>query len=158
MCSHHPRADFLNAPLTVLAACAAEAGKKLIFGCAGTAPEAIQARCYYSRIADFEAVDYEFFCRTYLDPRMADRLDYAKIYRFAPGLNAHQLKGACQWLKQDDALDTERFIHYLRSQQMTSNVDLSEVQAVDLGDLKGIDDVIESLEANIILPLENDEL
>ncbi|MFY0064885.1 AAA family ATPase, partial [Acinetobacter baumannii] len=41
---------------------------------------------------------------------------------------------------------------------MTSNVDLGEVEAVDLKSLKGIDDVIEALEANIIIPLEQDEL
>jgi SpoVK/Ycf46/Vps4 family AAA+-type ATPase len=38
---------------------------------------------------------------------------------------------------------------------MASNVDLGEVQAVDLKDLKGLDDVLEALEANVILPLEN---
>ena len=41
---------------------------------------------------------------------------------------------------------------------MTSNVQLGEVEAVNLYDLKEIEDVIESLEANIILPLENDAL
>jgi hypothetical protein len=41
---------------------------------------------------------------------------------------------------------------------MTSNVDLAEVQAVDLRSLKGLDDVIESLEANVVLPFENDRL
>src|SRR5262249_23349998 len=44
------------------------------------------------------------------------------------------------------------------SQQLASNVDLGEVQQVSLQDLKGVEDVIQSLEANIILPLENDEL
>jgi ATP-dependent 26S proteasome regulatory subunit len=37
-------------------------------------------------------------------------------------------------------------------------VDLEEVQAVDLADLKGVDDVLRRLEINIILPLENDAL
>src|SRR5262249_4740679 len=73
-------------------------------------------------------------------------------------LNGHQLKGACEWLREEEVLDTERFIDYLRSQRMVSNVDLGEVQEVDLRDLKGVDDVIQSLEANIVLPLENDEL
>src|SRR5207237_10223600 len=41
---------------------------------------------------------------------------------------------------------------------LSSNVDLGEVQRVDLRDLKGVDDVIESLEANIVVPLENDRL
>src|SRR5262249_18343436 len=85
-------------------------------------------------------------------------LDYQKIYRFAPKLNAHQLKTACAWLNSQANVDTLGFIDYLRSRQLTSNVDLGEVEAVDLHDLKGVDDVIQSLEANIILPLENDEL
>ena len=41
---------------------------------------------------------------------------------------------------------------------MASNVDLEEVQAVNLHDLKGVDDVLAALEANIIVPLENDKL
>jgi ATP-dependent 26S proteasome regulatory subunit len=49
-------------------------------------------------------------------------------------------------------------VEYLRSQRLASNVDLGEVQAVDLGTLKGIDDVLRSLEINIALPLENDLL
>ncbi len=32
------------------------------------------------------------------------------------------------------------------------------MQAVELRDLVGVDDVIRSLEANIVVPLENDEL
>jgi len=54
--------------------------------------------------------------------------------------------------------DTDAFIEYLRANHMASNVDLGEVQAVDLRDLKGVDDVIRMLEANVVLPLENAEL
>jgi len=50
------------------------------------------------------------------------------------------------------------FIDYLRSQKLASNVDLEEVQAVDLRDLKGVDDVLQNLETSIVLPLENDAL
>ena len=35
---------------------------------------------------------------------------------------------------------------------------LGEVAEVDLTELKGVDDVLKSLDANIVLPLENDEL
>jgi ATP-dependent 26S proteasome regulatory subunit len=55
-------------------------------------------------------------------------------------------------------LHTEQFIDYLRSQQLSSNVALSEVQDVTFGELKGVDDVLQSLEANIAVPLENDQL
>ena len=74
-------------------------------------------------------------------------------------MNAHQLKAACQRLaKEDTAVTTEQFIDYLRANQLFSNVDLGEVQPANLHDLKGVDDVIRSLEANIIVPLENGEL
>ena len=56
------------------------------------------------------------------------------------------------------SLTTDVFIDYLRSQKLASNVDLEEVQAVDLRDLKGVDDVLRHLETNIVLPLENDAL
>ena len=81
-----------------------------------------------------------------------------KIFRFAPKLNAHQLKAASQWLVKYQDLTTDLFIEYLRSQRLASNVDLGEVQEVDLKDLKGVDDVLRSLEINIVLPLQNDEL
>ena len=51
-------------------------------------------------------------------------------------------------------LTTDLFIEYLRSQRLASNVDLGEVQEVDLKDLKGVDDVLRSLEINIVLPLQ----
>jgi SpoVK/Ycf46/Vps4 family AAA+-type ATPase len=62
------------------------------------------------------------------------------------------------WLRTTKDLDTEKFIEYMRNQRMGSNVDLEEVEAVDIKSLRGVDDVIESLEANIIIPLERDDL
>lgn len=158
-CSHfYPRMGLLNAPLTTLCTVAAETGRKLIFGSESKAAQPLNLRAFNSGIAEFEIADYEFLCRQFLDEEVANRLDYKKIHRFATKLNAHQIKSACLWLKQDQQLDTERFIDYLRSQRLASNVDLSDVEAVDIHHLKGVDDVIRSLEANIIVPLENDEL
>jgi SpoVK/Ycf46/Vps4 family AAA+-type ATPase len=68
------------------------------------------------------------------------------------------LRAAFEWLRDRADLDTTVFIEYLRSQRLASNVDLEEVQSVDLTALKGIDDVLRSLEINIALPLENDRL
>ncbi|HVF10205.1 MAG TPA: ATP-binding protein, partial [Abditibacteriaceae bacterium] len=157
-CGAYPRSNFLDAPLVVLATYAAEAGKKLIFGTEDQAPGPIQERSYAFGIREFQVADYEFLCHVYLGPTVARGLDYKKIHRFAPHLNAHQFKSSCSWCRSNERLDTDSFIEYLRSQQMASNVDLREVRAVDLHDLKGVDDVIESLEANMVLPLENDEL
>jgi predicted AAA+ superfamily ATPase len=155
----YQRKDLLNAPLTTLTAFAAEAGKKLLFGVVNDPPAPVQERCHFVTIPEFEPADYGFLCRLYLGDELAERLDHHKIYRFAPELNGHQLKAACQCLRDEGKeLDTERFIDYLRGNRLFSNVNLGDVRAVDLHDLQGVDDVIRSLEANIIVPLENDEL
>lgn len=82
--------------------------------------------------------DYEALVATFRG-RPAKALDFEKVFRFAPKLNGHQLKAACQWLANYQDLSTETFIEYLRSQRLASNVDLGEVQSVDLKDLKGVD-------------------
>jgi tRNA A37 threonylcarbamoyladenosine biosynthesis protein TsaE len=157
-CGGYPRSGFFNAPLTTLAEYAVAAGKKLIFSVAGHVPHPLHARAYPGSIADFEPADYALLCRRHLGDTAAAQLDFAKIHRFAPNLDAHQLTGVCVCLRGVPGLDTEGFLEYLRSRHLASNVDLSEVQPVSLRDLRGVDTVIESLEANIVLPLENDDL
>ncbi|HVS33937.1 MAG TPA: ATP-binding protein [Gemmataceae bacterium] len=158
--SHHfyPRYGLLEAPLTTLTSFAADAGKKLVFAAVQEPSRPIKERCHFARIREFDAGDYEALCSHYLGHDRAGRLDYRRIYRFARELNAHQLKAACQSHDDRGDLDTERFIDYLRSNRLFSNVDLGEVQSVELRDLHGVDDVIRSLEANIVVPLENDKL
>lgn len=169
-CHFYPRSGMLDAALTALAAYALGAGRKLVFGCEGRPPGPVDERACYANIEEFTAADYRALCQTFWgrDPKTAaaaSAVDYDKVHRFAPKLNAHQLRGACAFVTpagrtdtQETQTDTDRLIDFLRSQRMASNVDLEEVQAVDLADLKGVDDVVQALEANVILPLENDAL
>jgi transitional endoplasmic reticulum ATPase len=154
-CSYYPRSNFLECVLTAVTAYVVGTHKKLVL--ASCHSVAIQSRSYQWGIGEFKVEDYQFFIRSHLG-EAANGLDFDKIFRFAPKLNAHQLKGACLWLRREVPISTERMMDYLRSQYLASNVDLGEVQNIRLEDLKGVDDVIKSLEANIILPLENDEL
>jgi transitional endoplasmic reticulum ATPase len=151
---HYPRRYLLEAALTSILGEAGARKKKLLFGVDGDSPWPIRRRAWSWQIGELAPADYESLCRIYLD---AD-LDYAKVHRFAPRLNAHQLKNACLWLGREGRPDTDRFIEYLGSQNMTSNVEIEEVAPVDWHDLKGVDDVIQALEAKIALPLENDAL
>src|SRR5207237_178013 len=82
--------------LPLLCGYAQEAGKKLVFA-SGSGAAPVNERCYAFSIQEFKPRDYEHLCRAYLPAAAADRLDYAKIHRFAPKLNAHQLKGASLW-------------------------------------------------------------
>src|SRR5438094_1565052 len=134
------------------------AKNKLIFSTTSHLAEAAEQRSYSFGIERFKVEDYAALVETFCGANPSKKLDFEKIFRFAPKLNAHQLKAACQWLVNFKELSTDSFIEYLRSQRLASNVDLGEVQAVDLTDLKGVDDVLRNLEINIVLPLENDAL
>jgi transitional endoplasmic reticulum ATPase len=156
-CGIYFRPGLVNAPMSVLASYASSAAKRLIFGSNGNMPEPLSHRSFTVAIAKFTVDDYRHLCTAMLGAERTGKLDVEKVHRFAPNLNGHQLRGACSWF-QTAAVDTDLFIDYLRSMQLTSNVALSEVAEVDLHDLKGIDDVIRSLEANIVIPLEHGEL
>src|SRR6185312_4931711 len=104
-----------------------------------------------------EPTDFRFFFDLYLGSDGAD-VDVAKIHRFAPKLNLHQIRLASLELRRRGKPTTDSMIDYLRTSQMISNVDIGEVQDVDLSSLRGVDDIVAALEANIILPLEDDVL
>lgn len=156
-CHFYPRTGYLNSVLMGLCAQALETDRKLIFSTTGHLVEAAMQRSYSFGIEKFKVEDYAALVGGWLGKRSGG-LDFEKIFRFAPKLNAHQLKAACKWLADHESLGTDVFIDYLRSQRLASNVDLEEVQSVDLRDLKGVDDVLRQLEINIALPLENDAL
>jgi len=153
----YPRTYLLDAALTAVMTEAAARNKKLIFGTAGDEPPPVIRRAVTVEIAEFAADDYAAICEVWLPAEVAASIDYAKVYRFAPALSAHQLKNSCRWLGAN-ASNTEDLIAYLREHHLTSNVELDQVAPVDLRDLKGVDDVIRALEAKIALPLENDAL
>jgi transitional endoplasmic reticulum ATPase len=154
----YPRCHLLDLSLTAILDQACAAAKKIVFAVDSGPPAPIASRAYISKIAAFKPEDYKALCSAYLDPETAAILDYARVHRSAPALNAHQLKNASLWLSGDRALDTDRFIEYLTSKNLTSNVEIEEVAPVDWNDLKGVDDVILALEAKIALPFANHAL
>ena len=157
-CHFYPRSGYLDSPALALANYVIDSGKKLLLGADRSLPDPLNDRAYGYPIEKLTPADYEFLCTTFLG-KTKHKIDFGKVHRFAPNLHAHQLKLACHWIRMTDKLiDADYFIDYLRSQQLASNVSLSEVANVELHELKGVDDVIRSLEANIIVPLENDEL
>jgi transitional endoplasmic reticulum ATPase len=156
-CGAYPRTGLLSAALECITSLAEAGNKKLIFTCAYALHE-LHKKGLVTHVSPFEPADYEFFCRVFLGAELAERLDYRKIYRFARNLNAYDLRTVSLLLKSEQELTTDRYIDTLRTFGLTSNVNLGEVQQVTLADLKGVDHVIQSLEANVILPLEQVEL
>ena len=158
-CVHaYPRQNFLAAALLPLATLARDHGKKLVFTSEGMPLMGLYERFPIVSLEAFTERDYEAICASYLAATPTPRIDCGKIHRFAPKLTARQLRHTCVALRDDGGLDTERFVEYLREHHMASNVDIAEVQAVELTDLKGVDDLLEALDANVIMPLENAEV
>lgn len=156
-CGAYPRGGMLPATIESLTTRAEANHKKLIFSCTYTLPE-LHKKGLIAPISAFEPADYEFFCRSFLKADQAEHLDYRKIHRFARYVSAYDLRTVSYLLHGNRELTTDIYIETLRTFGLASNVDLAEVQRVTLADLKGVDHVIQSLEANVILPLEQVEL
>ncbi len=159
-CHVYPRSGLVNVALSALATQTAASGRTLIVA-AAYFNDMLARHATRVSLDDLDAVDYRTICSSHLSPEQLSRLDFAKIHRFARRMNARQLRRACEEVRStlDAAGDaTDTFIDYLRSAQLISNVDLGEVQTVSLQDLKGVDDVLRALEANVIMPLEQSEL
>lgn len=157
-CGLYPRSRYLDVALKAMIAYAEQELKRLVFTHKAEPARPLTRTSFKLSLRRLEVRDYAFIIETYLGGASSN-VDPAKLYRFAPKLDFHQLSLACRWLKTEGgSVTTDRFIDYLSSQRMASNVDLAEVQAMALEDLRGVEDVIESLEANIIVPLEDDKL
>jgi transitional endoplasmic reticulum ATPase len=159
-CHFYPRTGYLDAPLTVLANFAIESGKRLVIASSTALPRPISQRAWSVSIDPFGIDDYRHLIESMLGRgvRAKANINYEKVFRFAPKLNGHQLRSACLWLRQHEDRSTERLIEYLRSRELSSNVNQGEVSEVELKDLKGVDEVVRSLEAHVVTPLENDTL
>ena len=160
-CHFYPRSGYVDSPAKAIAAFVQAENKKLVIGTERSLPDPLSDRSVPYGLRSFSAEDYEFLCAQFANGESVEDIDFNKIFRFAPKLNAHQLKSAINWCLNCSAeplKSTDGFIEYLQSRELASNVALDEVSNVTFGELKGVDDVIESLEANIVLPFENDEL
>lgn len=156
-CGFGPRPGWFNAMMTALCAYALEARRKIIFSTHTTEQlaEPARQRSLSFGIDRFGVQDYAALAANWMDADRAAGVEFAKVFHFAPKLNAHQLRAVCRSLALTPDVSTAALIDLLRSQRLASNVHLSEVQAVDLHDLKGVDDVLRQLEIHMVLPLEN---
>ena len=154
----YPRHDWINASLVALAERVEREGRQLIIA---TDPNLVTYGWRQATGVSVDApaaADYKTICKAHLPPNAANQLDFERMFRFAQKLSARQLRRACESLPEDHPGGTDAFLEHLRARHLASNVDLGEVQAVELRDLRGMDGVIRALEANVILPLENAEM
>src|SRR5262249_27574628 len=134
---YYQRSHLLDAALTAILAEAAVGKKTLVFSVEDEAPFPIQRRASVWEIGDFTPEDYACILREFAG---AATPDAGRVHRFVPALSGHQLRHAGVWLARNSAATTEEFIEYLREHNLSSNVEVSQVEAVDWNDLKGVDD------------------
>jgi transitional endoplasmic reticulum ATPase len=153
----YPRQQMFEAALKQFTERATRLGKKLVFAVDGDgAPSVLACRALPIRIGAFNAADYQVICAAHLTA--PSQVDFDAVQRFAPKLNAHQLRIASISLAGDRTLSTDSFIAFLSSRNMASNVDLEEVPPVDWKQLKGIDSLIQALETKVAFPFENADI
>lgn len=156
-CTLYPRRGYMRPVGLALCELAQAMGRTLVFTTTGRLTEPALERSHGVTLERFKPEDYRAISRGHLGAK-AEALDVTRIFRFAPKLNGHQLKAACLWIDRHGGVTTDGFIDFLRTRKLASNVNLEEVQAFDLSDLKGVDDVLRSLEINVVLPLQHDTL
>ena len=157
-CSHvYPRMGYVEATLTALLLHAEHAGRTLVLAGRQFTTQTLWFRAARAAVTELAPADYAHLAAAFLGAERAAALDFTRIHRFARRLSARQLRRACESLGAR-TVDTDGFVEHLRAQELVSNVDLGEVEAVSLADLKGVDDVVRALEANVVLPLERPEL
>jgi len=131
--------------------------RRIVFAGDGQVGEIISPRCLHVGFKEFEPRDYEFFINKFLDEK-AQHIDVSRVYGFAPRLTVHQLKGCFDVLRGRPSLITQDVLEYLEKLKMASNVDVGAVRQVELDDLKGVDNVLESLKRYVVTPMLEDEL
>ena len=150
-----PRFELKELVFEAVAAHACGRGKTVLMRIGDCTPSGLTRRAFQFGISSFEVADYEIIGRNVLGEARAGTMSWDEIFKFAPKLTAHQLHNACRWVAETGGVDTRRLIDHLESQKLTTNVELDEVENVPLDSLKGLDHLVESLEANVVLPLEN---
>ncbi|MDF1502227.1 AAA family ATPase [Roseisolibacter sp. H3M3-2] len=156
----YPRNGLARLPLAALGDEAARRGRRLVVASDPGPLAGMWPRARTVALRELAVEDYAHFLRDFLGEAGA-RVDAARVHRFARQLSARQLRVACDGFAPAPAPggdDTERFVAHLRAHHVASNVDLGEVQAVALSELKGVDDVVAALEASIVLPFERADL
>src|SRR5262249_9957716 len=102
-CGHYPRSGILAMVLAALVGRAAEAGSRSVLTNGRSTPPGVRPRARSSRLHELTVDDHAFLLTNLLG-RDKTSLDVARIHRFAPALNVHQLKAVCAELSRRDAL------------------------------------------------------
>jgi energy-coupling factor transporter ATP-binding protein EcfA2 len=109
---------------------------------------------------DFACADYRHFLTGYFGEAAVATVDFDELYRFARKLSARQLELVCTILRgrADRMLTTAAIVEVIAKELLRGNVELSEVDQVDLRQMANMDQIVETLDRTILLPLNEPEI
>lgn len=154
-CYSNPRAGYVEVVGQAIIELVRQKNGQLILGTDRKLPKALRQAAYPQGFSELTPEDYVHLVSAY--GLKTKSLDVPEIHRFAPRLNLYQLSDACAYC-QSSKPSTASFVEYLQSRELASNVELDEVEAIRFEDLVGVDELVESLEASVVFPLENDSV
>ncbi|MCR4315924.1 MAG: ATP-binding protein [Planctomycetes bacterium] len=142
---------------TLLAHLSSDPKLRIVIGIKDEAPPPLAERCLLAKIERFTPEDYGFLFASIAGEAL-DKIDWNRVHRFAPKLSAHQIAKASVYLKSPAETTTDAMLELLETLALASNVDTGKVEEVSLDSLFGVDDVVRSLEADVVVPLERPDL
>ncbi|MBI3271478.1 MAG: ATP-binding protein [Planctomycetes bacterium] len=149
----NPRHDFFELVFGALGDLAEELHHPMVLALEHALPLSLQNRTAFARIDRFGAEDLQILFANLLPDERSRGLDFDKILRFSPRLNAHQAKIACNRLARERNVTTETVLECLRQFRIAPLVGPGRVPALDFSALKGIEALAETLETHLLLPL-----
>ena len=122
--------------------------------------EMIRYRPVTISLGDLKQPDYEHIFAELLGDAGVAAIDFGKIFHHARKLSGYFLSTVCALLKVRGLArpGTQDVIDVLDQQLLKSNVQVREVEEIDLGQLHGVDGIIEKLDRTILLPLNEPDL
>lgn len=152
-CYSYPRSGYLEVVGQAIVDSMPSTGL-VVLGTNGRLPRPIRRTGFCCGLDGLQPDDYRHIAKAYGFPT---DFNAEEIHRFAPRLNFYQLADAAAYCETHQSRTSADFIDYLRARNLSSNVDLTEVDETLFSDLVGVDDIVESLISNVVFPLEDDE-
>ncbi len=157
-CYSNPRPSVLRAAFDAVLRYLEGSEKRLILGLRqDIIVDPLQARCLFARMPKFSEEDIAFLFKRFAGDQV-EHLDFERIHRYVPNLTAHQMRYISLQLEAEALKDTETFLNLMEQKALVSNVKTEEVDEVTMDRLKGVEDVIQQMEVDIVVPMERPDL
>lgn len=103
-------------------------------------------------------IDYHHIFASRLGEKRSAGIDFTALHHHARSLNAYELNIAASLLSSVSIPTTADVIAIIDRHLQRSNVDVAEVEPIDLSDLTGVEEVVETLERTVLLPFKEPKL